>query len=230
MGKHSKPSATKRNIARTVLGLGVIGAGFSTVQTPAVAGTPEDLEIIAQCESGNRNINNSTYPKSSASGYFQIIDGTWKRYGGTEFSSRAIGATREQQKAVAARIAAGRGSYADWNPSKHCWGGKVGKPAASAPKHSSPRAAPQSDRPRHAAPVGKRGTYTCDNGHLKYELCDPDTLGQVLPYPVRPGEELKATVGGRDRGTYVCTEDKLFYDACDPDTLGKTVKYPNRKR
>jgi hypothetical protein len=201
-GKHRKPSNTRRNVARTVLGLGVVSTGFTAIQVPASASVGDDLEIIAQCESDNRNINNSTYPRSSASGYFQIIDGTWKANGGTEFASRALHATREEQKVVAARIAQRRGSYADWNPSKHCWGGKVGKPSGSvsAPRHSADRVAPQSDAPRHGkgpnaqaaanAPIGKRGTYVCGPDKYLYELCDAGDEGQVTPYPVRPQDRL----------------------------------------
>jgi len=82
------------------------------------------LEIIAHCESGNSNVN--TRGGSTASGFLQILDSTWRAFGGTQFASRAINASREEQFIVGQRILAGQGINA-WNPSRGCWGGKIGK-------------------------------------------------------------------------------------------------------
>lgn len=66
---------------------------------------------IVKCESGgNYRAEN---PISSASGAYQIIDGTWAAYGGLEFGvSHASHATPAQQDAVAARIWADVGASA----------------------------------------------------------------------------------------------------------------------
>jgi uncharacterized Zn finger protein (UPF0148 family) len=99
------------------------------------------LEVIAKCESGNRNVNHNSALSgvhSTASGYLQILDSTWKAFGGREFASRAIGASREEQFIVGARVLAGQGITA-WNPSRGCWGGKVN--STSAPK-TAPKKTP----------------------------------------------------------------------------------------
>lgn len=85
------------------------------------------LEAIAKCESGNKNVNHNSALsgiKSTASGYLQILDSTWKAFGGTQFASRAINASREEQFIVGARILAGQGINA-WNPSRSCWNSKI---------------------------------------------------------------------------------------------------------
>jgi hypothetical protein len=220
-GRHRAPSTTGKTIAKvaTTSVIAVMPLGF--VATPASADTNSDLEAIAQCESANRNVNNNT---SSASGYWQIIDGTWAGNGGKEFAPRAIHATREQQKLIAVRIAAKRGSYADWNPSKSCWGNRVGRPAVSASIKVS--------GPKHAAPTGRApdgsGTYTCDAAHLYFNDCDEDNIGEIVNYPLYKGKKVHA-VSGKHRGTYTCDAAHLLYDACDPGNLGETVHYPARR-
>lgn len=144
-GRHRKPSPHHgRRAAAAIIAAAPITIA---VANPAAAATPPDsvLEIIAQCESGNRNINNSTFPVSSASGFWQAIDGTWARFGGREFAPRAIGATRAEQLIVARRIATANPSLSDWNESKGCWGPKV----AAAGRHDAGTAAP-----KHAEPAG----------------------------------------------------------------------------
>lgn len=143
-GRHRKPSLHHgRRAAAAIIAAAPITIA---VANPAAAATPPDsvLEIIAQCESGNRNINNSTFPVSSASGPWQIINGTWARFGGREFAPRAIQATRAEQLIVARRIATANPSLSDWNESKRCWGPKV----AAAARHDA-----GTEAPRHAAPT-----------------------------------------------------------------------------
>jgi hypothetical protein len=132
----------------------------------ASADTPPNWTAISNCESGNQNINNVTYPVSSASGYFQIIDGTWRGAGGKQFASRAIGATKAQQLIVANRIATANPSLSDWDQSRYCWGGKTAAPVTQA-KHASGQEAPRHakvDVARHS------GLYTVVNG---------DTLSRI---------------------------------------------------
>lgn len=65
-------------------------------------------KIAAQESSGRWNDNNSGNNSTSSGaprGGLQITDGTWKAYGGLEFAPTAAQATKEQQIAVAKRIA-----------------------------------------------------------------------------------------------------------------------------
>jgi len=117
-GKHRVASRTTQRVAAltaaTAIPMLATGA--------AHADPPKGWGPIIECESGGKNVQNKS--GSSASGYFQIIDGTWKAHGGREFAKRAIDATFEEQKTVANRIYERRGSLADWNASKHCWSKK----------------------------------------------------------------------------------------------------------
>lgn len=86
---------------------------------PADAAEPAWNRII-ECESGNRNVEND---HSSASGYLQFTDGTWKAYGGREFGRRAKHASKAEQLIVANRAYRANG-LRDWNASRSCWAGK----------------------------------------------------------------------------------------------------------
>lgn len=72
-----------------------------------------DLLKIANCESGYRNIRNS---RSSASGIFQIVKGTWNSYSGY---LEAIDAPEEIQWQKAVEIYSQRG-VSPWNASLYC--------------------------------------------------------------------------------------------------------------
>lgn len=132
--------------------LPAVAAQIPAHAAPSVAVSAQTLDAIAGCESGHRNINNSTYPVSSASGYWQMIDSTWLGNGGGQFAPRAIGATLAQQTVVAQRLAAANPSLSDWNPSRDCWGPKIDAPAAvvvTAAAHAS-----NTPAPRHALHTG----------------------------------------------------------------------------
>lgn len=122
-GRHRAPSKTKPRLIK--LGSAALTATalpFTVVGTANAATPNQILEAIALCESGNKNI--PTRGKSSASGYLQIINGTWKAYGGS--TPRALHASRGEQFQVGQRILAGQG-LAAWSESKSCWQGKIGK-------------------------------------------------------------------------------------------------------
>lgn len=124
MGKHSAPSQFGPTLAKA----GVVALAATTLPLLAV-GTAEAadtsiLEVIAFCESGNRNIPTKIPGGSTASGYLQILDSTWKAFGGKEFATRALHASRQEQFVVGARVLQGQGINA-WSPSKSCWGSKI---------------------------------------------------------------------------------------------------------
>lgn len=130
MGKHSAPSQSTLGpivvkagaVAVVSTGSFLLSGGFAQA-APAPTST-SILEVIAKCESGNQNVNNRTVRGSTASGYLQILDSTWKAFGGTQFASRAINANRAEQFIVGQRVLAGQGINA-WSPSRSCWGSKI---------------------------------------------------------------------------------------------------------
>lgn len=141
-GRHRAPSTAGRTTARMVAA-GVVAVSPFIVTGYARAGT---LDVIEQCESGGTNAKN---PSSSASGYYQIVDGTWAAYGGKEFAPTARQATHAEQQVVAQRILAADGTT-PWNASKSCWAGKT-----AAARHAAPatvRAAAPAPKP---APTAK---------------------------------------------------------------------------
>lgn len=88
--------------------LGATGGGMSTDQA---------LGLIEQYESGGRNIRN---PKSSASGYYQFLDSTWREIApqvgiDTGLYPTAMSASRELQRAAATRLYEQRG-FSPWAP------------------------------------------------------------------------------------------------------------------
>jgi resuscitation-promoting factor RpfA len=133
MGRHSAPSQTKRRLAQ-IGSAALASATLPLVSTGSAeaASTTQILEAIAHCESGNRNVPNST-GASTASGYLQIVNGTWRAYGGTQYASRALGASRAEQFAVGHKILQGQGLGA-WSESRRCWQSKIGKVSAPAPE------------------------------------------------------------------------------------------------
>lgn len=204
MAKHRKQS----NVAASAKRVGTVATGSTLAlaigASPALAS--HEWEVIAECESGNRNVENTQ--GSSASGYFQIIDGTWKGAGGGEFAPRAIQASYDEQLEVAKRIAEARGSLADWNASKSCWGNKISSavPAEhAAPKPKpAPKPAPAPAKPKPAPPVQEEtsvnGKYTVKPGdtlviignklNIKWQtIAKLNNIG--APYTIYPGEVLK---------------------------------------
>jgi len=64
---------------------------------------------IVNCESGGQDLPPNS---AGASGYYQIMPGTWKLFGGT--GSSAYGASRAEQNTVASRIWAGGSGASNW--------------------------------------------------------------------------------------------------------------------
>lgn len=89
-------------------GAPAIGPGLNGPK-PSTQPNGFDWDAVAKAESsGNWSDNNSGGHSTSSGaprGGLQITDGTWKAFGGTEFAATANMATKEQQIAVANRIA-----------------------------------------------------------------------------------------------------------------------------
>lgn len=93
-----------------------VAANWGNASAPAIAASTSRStsssslwDEIAKYESGNDWSNNNSGGHSTSSGAprggLQITDGTWQAFGGTEFAPTANLATKEQQIAVAERIA-----------------------------------------------------------------------------------------------------------------------------
>lgn len=106
-GRHAKPSKLPR-FARDLTLTGMSGAALVALTASPANATPDEVWAqVAGCESGGNPTAQN--PTSTASGLYQILDGTWRDFGGTEFAPRALGATPEQQKIVAERVLAAQG-------------------------------------------------------------------------------------------------------------------------
>jgi LysM repeat protein len=127
MGKHSASSESHLGPALAVIAMASAPALFGGGTAQAATANSSILNAIASCESGGKNVRNST-GSSTASGYWQIVNGTWRAHGGLKFAPTAIQATYEEQLQVAQNILNGQGLGA-WSESKHCWSKKVGVPA-----------------------------------------------------------------------------------------------------
>lgn len=167
-GRHRKPTHNARNTA-VVTGLTAMGLGFTPAITgtasTTIAGPPGGWGPIIQCESGGRNVEHGGDPGgvSTASGYLQFVNGTWKAFGGQEFAPRAIGATLTEQLIVAERAFAAN-KLRDWAASASCWKGKTATHPILKPQKA----------PKHAKPTSRHSTDKCN-----YIVKKGDTLTRI---------------------------------------------------
>lgn len=152
------------------------------------------LDEIERCESGGRNVMNYMHTSNpsyyTTGGYYQITNGTWRDFGGTAFAPTAIEASKAQQKIVAQRILAARGTQ-PWDASKGCWEGKTSADKDTTVKHSSGKAAKEStkqSKPRHtktytvwkgdtlSSIAAKHGTNWRDLYQKNSHLSSPDII------------------------------------------------------
>ncbi|MBA2706119.1 MAG: transglycosylase family protein [Blastocatellia bacterium] len=86
---------------------------------PQPVGLPSILIKIRQCESrGNYQAQNS---RSTASGAYQFIDGTWANYKGYQKAKHAPNHIQDEK----ALLTYQRSGTTPWNASKQCWGIKT---------------------------------------------------------------------------------------------------------
>ena len=157
-GRHRAPSTTGRAVARAAV---VAAAGVAPVALAELPASADPvLDPIVQCESGGDPTAQNA--SSSASGLYQMVDGTWKAYGGSTAHARQ--ASVAEQTAVAQRLLADEGT-SPWNASRSCWAGHVStaRPAVRAPagvRTPAPAASSRQQAVRGAA----GGSYVVKRG------------------------------------------------------------------
>ena len=164
-GKHRKQSRAVRGIAKIVVAGAIVAVPMSIAAIPASADTSTiNWDAIAQCESGGN------WSIDTGNGYYgglQFNESTWLANGGTGSPANA---TREQQIAVAERVAAGRGT----EPWPVC--GKHGGSATVA-HHSSVPTTKKSTHKATTPAVTTAAPQSASNGD--YTVAAGDTLSSI---------------------------------------------------
>lgn len=168
-GKHRQQSRTVRRMTQVALAGAIVGAPLAFAMAPAQAATSGvNWDAIAQCESGGNwsiNTGNGFY------GGLQFTMSTWHAYGGQGSPQNA---TREEQIAVAERVASGQGMNA-WPVCSKRAGYNAGpsKSAAAAPEQHTQ----QAQEAQEATP--QRTTSAATNANGDYTVAEGDTLSGI---------------------------------------------------
>ena len=170
-GRHRAPSAAGRTAARIATAAAAVTAPL-VIAPAAFASPPGVADAIAICESGNTNVDRqATDGASTASGYYQFVNDTWRAHGGREFAPRAVQATKTEQTVVFERVYAANG-LKDWEASRSCWQPKMGRHEVKTGRHAS-------GQETHAAPTrGRhhRADHTAGHIHVAQR---GDTLADI---------------------------------------------------
>lgn len=171
-GKHRKPSAALRNIARVVVAGAVIGVPLALATTPAQA-DPVNWDAIAQCESGgNWGIDTG----NGYSGGLQFSPSTWQANGG---SGNPANASRAEQIRVAENVLQSQGIGA-WPVCGARGGSSGGGGSYSAPQQQSSNESTSYEAPQQqqaAAPV--KPVLAKSNPKGDYKVKAGDTLTKI---------------------------------------------------
>jgi resuscitation-promoting factor RpfA len=108
-GRHRKPTASAKNVAKIAFTGAVIGSGSLALAGQAGAATDGEWDQVAKCESGNNWAINTG---NGYQGGLQFTPGTWAAHGGGQYAPAANLATKEEQIAVAERVLATQGKGA----------------------------------------------------------------------------------------------------------------------
>jgi LysM repeat protein len=172
-GKHRKQSRAVRGIAKVVVAGAIVAVPLSIAATPASADTSNiNWDAIAQCESGGN------WSIDTGNGYYgglQFDEGTWKANGGT---GNPANASREEQIAVANRVAAARGT-SPW-PVCGAHAGSSAHPSShstTTTHHSSKPVTKKVTTHTVAAPATTVAPQSAPNGD--YTVVAGDTLSSI---------------------------------------------------
>ncbi len=108
-GRHRKPTASAKSVAKIAFTGAVIGSGSLALAGHAGAATDGEWDQVAKCESGNNWAINTG---NGYQGGLQFSPSTWSGHGGGEYAPAAHMATKEEQIAVAERVLASQGKGA----------------------------------------------------------------------------------------------------------------------
>ncbi|MFL6082714.1 MAG: transglycosylase family protein [Mycobacterium sp.] len=108
-GRHRKPTASAKNVAKIAFTGAVIGSGSLALAGQAGAATDGEWDQVAKCESGNNWAINTG---NGYQGGLQFTQSTWASHGGGQYAPAANMATKEEQIAVAERVLANQGKGA----------------------------------------------------------------------------------------------------------------------
>jgi LysM repeat protein len=156
-------SLSLHKIVIGTLGAGLI-VGVLAVATPANADTSINWSAIIQCESGGNPTAQN--PHSSASGLYQITDGTWGRYGGYAHAKDAPPSV-QTQKAMTLGIS-------NWDASRSCWEGKTGGSVSYTHTSTPPRV-----RTHTSVSVAAPKVTSAPVGTGSYVVVSGDTLSKI---------------------------------------------------
>ena len=169
-GKHRKQSRAVRGIAKVVVAGAIVAVPLSIAATPASADTSSvNWDAIAQCESGGN------WHADTGNGYhggLQFSQSTWQANGGT---GDAANASREQQIAVAERVAATQGMHA-W-PVCSVRAGQAGHSTTT--HHSSKTTTKKVTTHKAAAPAATTTVAPQSAPNGDYTVVSGDTLSSI---------------------------------------------------
>lgn len=151
-----------RTITRVLLAGAVVAAPLA-VAAPANAASESTWDAVAKCEAtGNWKIDSG----NGFSGGLQFTRSTWAAFGGTQYTSNAKDATREQQIAVAERVLQqqGPGAWPVCSKKAGLSSGALENQDVSAGSKS------EAAKPASASKAPAKGQYTVRPG---------DTLGKI---------------------------------------------------
>ena len=227
-GRHRKPTATGRTVAKVAVTGMVVGAPLAAFAAPASAASADQWAAVAQCESGgNPSINTG----NGFAGAYQFTPSTWRAYGG---QGAAQNASLSEQTAVAERVLAGQGKGA-WPV---CGTGLGAASPSSASAQSAPaqrtaptqqqstkaatKAAPQSVAPKAVAPQSVAPKAVAPKAAAPRAATPKATVARTAPasttatgsYTVQSGDTLSKIaaaqgVSGGYQAIFALNQDKI---------------------
>jgi len=200
-GKHRVNTEGDNRLSRGLALLSVSALWSVTHGGSAAADPPGGWDSIIACESGGKNIHTAISGPFTASGFFQITNGTWARNGGLRFAPTAMQASFAEQKIVANTIFARNPSLSDWSASRSCW--------ASGKKHVTiqlPKAPQRASAPAKPAPPVLRAApkpRSTPAGSRTHVVRRGDTLVKIAGTHWRTVWQLnRATIGKNPNRIY----------------------------
>lgn len=203
-GKHRELS-TNEHRASAALAILSVAALSSVTYGDAAADPPGGWDSIIACESGGRNVHTAIPGPFTASGFFQITNGTWRANGGLAFAPTAMQASFSQQKIVANNIFRRNPSLSDWSSSRSCWasGKKKVTIQGAAPVPKQRTAPPVKQSPAAGKPKPPVARVTPPSGKRVHVVRRGETLSRIAGSHWRATWALnRGVIGGNPNRIY----------------------------